>query len=156
MITDRFGSLMEELGKLMKTKLVPDKNNACLMMFKSGLKLQIELDASSERVMLASELGELPSGRYRENIFREALKANGLPPPHVGLFAFSKKKENLVIFDMLDLRDLTAGALFDFIVPFMQKAELWRSTISRGEVPSFMGNELSFGQKSSSGMFGLK
>ena len=95
-------------------------------------------------------------GRYRENLFREALKANGLPMPRQGIFSYSKKKDSLVLFDTLFMNELTAQKMADFLTPFMQKADLWRQAIPKGEIPSFTGNELSFGATpSGSGMFGL-
>jgi hypothetical protein len=156
MITDKFGNLLQELGKLLKTKLEPDKNNACLLKFKSGVSVQMELDSRGENLILAADLGTLSQGRYRENVFREALKANGLPPPRNGIFAFGMKNESLVLCDKLSLEELSGQKLADFLLQFTQKAELWMNGIKRGEVPSFMGNELSFGAATlSGGLFGL-
>ena len=157
MITDKFDNLIQELGAALKIKLKPDKNNACLLRFKNGMQIQLEADSRSEKLILASDLGQIPQGRYRENIFREALKANGLPPPRNGIFAYSKKNESLVLCDSIPLEELTGTKLADYIHSFIQKGELWKNAITRGEVPSFMGNELSFGaaQGQPGGLFGL-
>ena len=157
MITDKFGNLLQELGQILKAKLEPDKNGACLLRFKNGLQVQLELGSRGENLMLVCDLGELSQGRYRENIFREALKANGLPPPRSGIFAYGKKTESLVLYDQLLLEELSGQKLADFLRSFTQKAELWKTSIARGEVPSFMGNELSFGQTGGApgGLFGL-
>jgi hypothetical protein len=156
MVTDRFGSLMEDLGKLIRIRLIPDSHNACLIKYPGGLFLQIELDQSQERINMGAEIGSLAPGRYRENVMREALKANGLPPPKVGIFAFSAKKEVLILFDYMELNDLTAPKIADFLEQFLQKANFWKDAIKRGDVPSFMGNEMSFGKKTGgAGMFGL-
>ena len=95
MITDKFDNLIQELGTVLKIKLKPDKNNACLLRFKNGMQIQLEADSRSEKLILASDLGQIPQGRFRENIFREALKANGLPPPRNGIFAYGKKNFNI-------------------------------------------------------------
>jgi hypothetical protein len=155
MITDKFGNLLQELGNVLKTELKPDKNNACLLKFKSGIAIQLEVDSKGENVIIACDLGQLPQGRYRENIFREALKANGLPPPRNGIFAFAKKSESLVLYDKLPIEETTGQKLLDYLQPFSQKAELWKGAITRGEVPSFMGSELTFGNKAAGGIFGL-
>ena len=157
MITDKFDNLIQELGTALKIKLKPDKNNACLLRFKNGMQIQLEADSRSEKLILASDLGQIPQGRYRENIFREALKANGLPPPRNGIFAYSKKNESLVLCDSISLEELTGTKLADYLHSFIQKGELWKNAITRGEVPSFMGNELSFGaaQSQPGGLFGL-
>lgn len=156
MITDKFGSLLEELGQQIKTPLKPDKNNACLLKFKTGIQVQLELNERDETVIIVSDLGTLTFGRYRENVFKEALKANGLPPPRSGIFAYSKKNEVLVLCDQIPIDQLSGQKLADYLQLFTQKAELWKTSISRGEVPSFMGNEISFGAaQRTSGMFGL-
>lgn len=156
MVTDRFGSLAEDLGKILKIKLSPDTNNCCVIKYKSGLQVTLEPTSDGTSIMIAIELGEIAPGRYRENVLREALKANGLPLPRKGIFAFSKKKDSLLIYDQLLLEELTAEKLFDFLQPLQQKAELWKTAIAQGEVPSFTANELTFNRKGGgSGMFGL-
>src|SRR5574338_965834 len=146
MIQDIFGAILEELSTILKIKLTPDKNNACLVKFPTGLMVQMDYDEQKERVIILSTLGTPAPGRYQENVYREALKANGLPPPKTGIFAYSKKQDALVLFDTLPLADLTGQKIADFLVPFMQKAETWRGAIAQNVVPSFTGSELTFGK----------
>ena len=157
MVLDKFGILLQELGTIYKTKLAPDKNNACLLKYNNGIQVQIEPTTNGRSLHVVTFLGELSQGRFRENVFREALKSNGLPSPRNGIFAYSKKGEALVLYDLLYIDEVTGLKLADFLQSFVQKAELWKGALSKGEVPSYMGNELSFGgaQKSPGGIFGL-
>ncbi|MCE5293430.1 MAG: CesT family type III secretion system chaperone [Chlamydiales bacterium] len=156
MVKEVFASVLEDLGKIMNMRLAPDSHGACQIKSLTGLMVHMEPDTAGERIMIISDLGVPAPGRYRENLFREALKANGLPMPRQGIFSYSKKKDSLVLFDTLFMNELTAQKMSDFLTPFMQKADLWRQAIPKGEVPSFTGNELSFGATpSGSGMFGL-
>ena len=91
MIGDKWANLLEELGKVIKVPLKPDKLNCCLLKFKTGTQVQMEIDSRGENVVIAANLGELTQGKYRENVLKEALKANGLPPPQTGIFAYGKK-----------------------------------------------------------------
>lgn len=92
MVTDFFGSLLQELGKVLEIPdLHPDRNNSCQIVLKNGLNLQIELDRSGQFLIFGADLGVVPPGRYRENLFREALKANDMPHPIHGILAYSKK-----------------------------------------------------------------
>ncbi len=153
---EQFASMLDDLGRLLNIKLSPDSHGACQIKQISGLMIHMEPDSSGERLMFAADLGTPPPGRYRENLFKEALKANGLPMPRLGIFSYSKKKDSLVLFDSLLLHELSAQKIADFLTPFTQKAELWRAAIPKGEVPSYTGNELSFGKtQGGSGMFGL-
>jgi hypothetical protein len=153
MVTDYFGTLLEELSTLFKTRLTPDANGCCFIRFKEDLAVCLEIDKSGN-LLVVSDLGTPSLGRYRENLFREALKANGLPPPRNGIFAYSKRKDSLVLYDSLPTVKLTAPKLFEYLTTFKQKADLWRSAIVQGTIPSYLGNEMSFGTKAS-GMFGL-
>ena len=102
---------------------------------------------------MGSQLGFLPAGRYRESVFREALKANNLPPPRYGNFAYSKKADQLVLFDSTSLQDLNGEKIAQHFTPFAEKAFHWQDAISRGEVPSILGAFST--RKVGTGMFGL-
>ena len=154
MVTDKMGLLFEELGKRLNLQINPDPKGCCRIRFKNGVEVQLEPSSDARFLTLLSNMGDMAPGRYRENVLREALKANGQTPPLYGIFAFSKKNDAFYLFDQIPLEEISGDKLFDYLQPFLQKAEIWQSAISRGEVPSYSGNEASFGR--SGGMFGLK
>lgn len=154
MIQEIFGALLEELGSVMNMRLSPDRNNSCLFTYQNGLKVQLEHDTGNNQIIAVAYIGTPPPGRYRENLFKEALKANGLPLPQPGAFAYSKKTDSLVLYGYISITELTGQKLADFLAPFIQRADLWRNAMGRGEIPSFTGTELSFG-RSGGGIFGL-
>lgn len=157
MVEEVFESVLADLGKILSMTLKPDRHGSCMIKYTSGMAVVIEPNALAEKLMIFADLGSPPQGRYRENLFREALKANGLPPPRQGIFCYSAKKESLMLYDSLPLSEISGQKVADLLVPFLAKANLWRAAISRSEVPSFTGNELSFGTSGSgSGMLGLK
>lgn len=154
MVTDFFGVILQELGNVLQIPdLHPDKNNSCLIKFPSGLKIQIEVDPKTESLTLGCDLGEIPAGKYRENIFREALKANGMPRPQNGIFGFSQDTGHLVIFEALNSKDLRGGHVATALTPFIEKAQTWSEAIAKGDVP-LVSNMYS--TKRSTGMFGLR
>lgn len=155
MITNFFSDLLQELGPLMKIQgLHPDEKHSCLIEFKNGLKLQMEPDSREEFLMIAVKLDHLPAGRYRENLFREALKANGMPLPRFGIFAYGKKSDCLILCDKLHIQDLTAQKVFDHLTPFIEKALVWKEALSRGDIPSIISSYS--GASSGGGLFGMK
>lgn len=153
MVTDAFGSLLQDLGKLLNVTLQPDSNNSCIVKFPAGPTLQLEIDKAGTSLMLVTNLGVIPAGRYRENVFKEALKSNGLPPPRKGDFSFSKKTDSLLMMELLPLADLNADKIMAVLTPFMEKAKLWKEAIERGDVPSSLPGAYA---KSGGGIFGLK
>lgn len=154
MVTDAFGALLQEMGKALKIpKLEPDRNNSCLIKFPNGTELQLELDGSGFFLTIGCDLGSVSPGRYRENVFREALISNGLPHPRHGDFAYSRQSDHLVLFENLSIKDLNGEKIADEVKPFLEKASSWRESISRGEIPSHLP---SLSTSRGSGMFGLK
>lgn len=154
MVMDLFESLLQEFSKAVNIpNLKPDGNNSCLIALPKGPKIQLDIDSSNEFFLIGSELGFLPAGRYRENIFKEALRANSLPQPRYGDFAFSQKKETLVLTAKLHLRDLTGEKIAATFTPFAEKAQHWFEAIQKGEIPALSGTFST--RKGGAGMFGL-
>jgi hypothetical protein len=154
MVVDAYTALLEELGKsLGGIELTSDKNNTCLIHLKDGIEVQIELDHKGDSLLIGSDLGEVPVGRYRENLFREALKANGLPSPIYGILAFSQRIDHLILYTMLPLKDLNGEKISAFLTPFALKAKVWKDAIERGEVP--VVQSAASGPAPPAGIFGL-
>lgn len=154
MVTDLLGSLLQELTKTMGIPpLQPDANNVCLIKFKGGIEVQLEMDRSGDHFLITTDLGSIPIGRYRENLFFEALKANGAPPPRHGIFAYSKQADRLTLFEMLPLKELTGAKIADSLPLFLEKAKQWKEAISRNELPPA---QVQGGGSAQTGIFGLR
>lgn len=156
MVTDRFGMLLEEVGKILEVPdLHSDTHNSCLIKFKEGIEVQIEIDKHTEDfLIIGTDLGEIPAGKYRENIFLEALKANGMPYPRWGNFAYSAQTQHLMLFEMLSLHDLTGGQIASFLSQFLLKAKAWKDALATGNMPPLTITEGSLAKPG--GIFGLK
>lgn len=154
MVTDALGLLLEDIGRLLNIPhLVPDSNHSCLIKFPTGPSIQIEIDKTGNYLMIGCDLGEIPVGPYRENVFREALKANGRPFPHAAEFAYSKQSNKLVMTRYLILNSLRGETVVEALTPFQALAGQWHEALARGEVPySLEGAYQSGGSK----MFGMK
>lgn len=136
MVGDLFESLLQEMGKAMNIPdLHADSNNSCLIAFDSGIEVQIEPYDRGEFLLIVCDLGEIPPGRYREDVFREALKSNGLPHPRPGTFGYSEQSNHLIFFGLLSLRELNGEKIASFMEPFMEKAAAWKNALERGDVP---------------------
>lgn len=153
MVTDSFGLLLEEIGKLLNIpKLESDRNNACLIKFPKGPAIQFEIEKRGNHLLIACDLGEVPAGPYRENVFREALRYNGRPYPHACQFAYSKQANKLVMTHLLPLANLRGEQVINALTPFQAIASRWQEALSRGEVPVSEGAYLGGGAKP----FGMK
>jgi hypothetical protein len=151
MVTDQYGNLLEELGKLIGIPdLHPDANNSCLLKFENEVSARIEMFKSGF-LIIAADLDVPTPGKYRETLFEEALKANGLPHPRYGTLAFRKKNDHLMLFDTFSLDTISPTKIAQFLPPFVEKASIWKEAIAKGNIPTVSSS----GTVKSSGMFGL-
>jgi hypothetical protein len=150
MVKNLFEALLDEVGHALKIPdLHSDRNSSCLIDMGKGIKIQLEIHSRKEEFVLGADLGPIPPGRYRENLFIEALKANGMTN-NVGVLAYSAKTDHLILFQTLNLRDLTGERIASEMGLFLEKAKIWKEAMEKGEIPvvSLM--------KTSMGMFGLR
>lgn len=154
MITDQFGAILQELGKILELNLKEDENHSCLLKFKDDIHVSIELDHANEGFLIVgTEFSSIPAGPYRTNVFLEALKANGLPGTHYGNFAYSRQADKLILFEKIALKEATGVKIAEFLSPFIAKAKSWKEAIERGEIPRPAAAGEGGGH---SGLFGLK
>jgi len=153
MVQGQFGAILEELGTVLGMKLEPDAHNSCMIKYQNGLTLQMDHDAGREQIIALLKIGTPTAGVYRENVLREALKANGLATRQPGVFAFSKKADCLVLYDTISMKDLTGRKLSEFLAPLVVRAQEWYAALGRGDIPSYTGAAPTGG--GASGMFGM-
>lgn len=150
MVTSQLGALLKEFESFFNCPLNPDDNNSCLIQLGSGVTLQIELDRYG-LLLVGCRLGVVHMGRYRNDLIRAALKSNELSSPSTGVFGFSQKSNQLILFIKFDPHLLTIHQITTVMPPFMEKAKKWMDAISKGEVP-LMDSESTV---KASGLFGL-
>lgn len=152
MVATDLSIILEDLGKTLDIpNLTPDTNETCLIRLKSGLEVQIEKSRERDCLIIGSDLGEIPPGKYRENIFEKALINNTHNNPRSGLLAYSHPAEHLIIFDMLPFKGLNGILLADFLDVFSEKIKMWQEALERNEVPVVAPGSMS----STQGIFGL-
>lgn len=131
-MTDRFSELLSQLGKVFHLSLHPDKSNACSIKI-PPVTIQLQLDSTQERMFLFSKIIEIPPGKFRENVLRDALKANGLPDPRPGVLAFIASTNHLALYQRYPLEILNGERLAAFFGSFFEMAESWHKTIQNGQ-----------------------
>jgi hypothetical protein len=149
MTADRFAELLAELGVELGISLHPDKRGACRLRIDETYHVQLECDGSQENLIVFSFLCELPPGKFRENILKDALKANTPYPLH-GALSYSERNNQLALHASLRLSQLNGKLLADFLVAFMEKAKQWRQAVETGNTSQLVT------QIKSAGIFDLK
>ena len=155
MVTDLYETLLSEVGAILGVSLFPDSNNSCLVKLKSGLRVQLEMERTGKYFIIGIDLGPVPAGQYRQKLFREALRANGLPYPRLGILAFSEKSGHLILFDPVSTQDLNGERIAFRLSPLAEKGLKWQEAIQRGEVP-IVETPVKGGARPPAGIFGLR
>lgn len=132
MISDKFTLLLEDLSKYLSLTLKPDAHHSCLLVIKNKVKVQLELDPTQNFLIIGSILAELPPGKFRENTLFAALKANAKPYPRLGNFAYSNKKNALVLFEKIEMDVFSIENILSMLIPFIKKAIHWKDALDNG------------------------
>lgn len=145
-----FEELLGALSKVFHLALHVDRSSACSIHVHEHLTIQLQPDISQENLWIFSKLIEIPPGKFREHVLREALKANALPDPRTGIFGYLAVTNHLVLFQKYPLNLLNGERLSGFIGAFLEMADSWRQAIANGQsAPPHSG-------KSAPNPFGLK
>lgn len=130
---DKFEELLKELGKILDMPLHVDSEHSCTILVNEKLRVQMELERNQERLIVASFIGLVPPGKFRENVFALALKINN-PYPRIGTFGYSAYSNQLMLFEYLHPTKLNGEKLADFLSVFIPKAMEWRDALEVGNI----------------------
>lgn len=130
---DAFEELLEGLGKAFHLSLTTDRNHACSIQIEDHLTIQLELDNSQENLFFFTKLIEIPPGKFRENVFRETLKANSLPDPRVGIFGYLAATNQIILYQRYPLKILNGERLAGLFGAFLEFGDIWRKAIASGQ-----------------------
>lgn len=112
-----------------------DKNRACSILFDNVI-VQLELDDTSENLIVFSSIAELASGKYREKVLLQALKANNLFP-YIAIFSFFEIDSTLAMHNFLNFNELNADILDSYLTTFVELAQKYKQAIESGQPSIF-------------------
>ena len=147
---DRFAQVLYDLGKVIHVDLSPDKKRICRLNVEGRLHIQIECEEAKERLLLATFVGEVPAGKFRENALKEALKNNS-QYPRIGTFAYVERNNQLALQQYVPLEGLTGEKFASILTPFIEMANHWVLALQKGTVPT-----IDVSTRGGSSMFGLR
>jgi hypothetical protein len=154
MVANAYEAILHDVGRQLNIpNLAPDRNDSCLVSLAEGIDVQLEIHPRSNKFLICFNLGSPPPGKYRENLLKECLKANAIPPPRHGIFGYSAKTESLYFFKMLDQAGLDGQKVFEQLTAMKETALLWANAIKAGDIPASTTGSSS---RSTMGVFGIR
>jgi hypothetical protein len=145
-----FEEMIQEMGRILNVPLHAEKNRLCKLNINDVLHIQIEFDEAKERILIACFVCDLPPGKFRENVLKEALKANN-QFPSLGTLAYSEKNNKLALFTHFPIATINANKLSEELMKFIDKTDQWRMAVETGQLAS-----VAIGPAKEKPPFGLK
>ena len=128
-----FSEILEILSKHLDMRLEPDTDSTCVLLVNETFEVHIEL-FSDDQILFASFLHAVPPGKFREEIMMQTLKANSLFPSYA-TFAYNELNNQLTLFHLLPVRDITGEILTLHAGQFIETAAAWVEAINQGRLP---------------------
>ncbi len=135
MVSSQFEAILKDFEPFFKCRLQADQNESCLIKMGHGISLQMELNRYG-LLLIGCRIGELPRGRFQDDVIREALKANDFYPPLTGIFGISRKSNSLILYLIIDPHKLDQDKISNLLNPFIAKAKLWSDSVNQGNIPT--------------------
>jgi hypothetical protein len=151
MVNTQLQGILKEFETYFNCPLVTDEQESCLIKMSIGVDVQIEINRYGA-VLIGCRLGSV-LGKYRDQLFKEAMKSNYLFPPHTGVFGYSQKSKNLILFILVDSKNINTEIINELLTPFIAKAKIWIEAIKSNSVPLIKEGGSS---KTSDNLFGIR
>lgn len=136
----QFSRLLEEFSFVSGIPLHAETDDSCALRINNQFSIQLKTDPGQEKLLIACMICELPAGKFRENVLKEALKENALPAPNPGILAYVERTNHLSIYQYLFFQYLTGELLTEFLTALIEKIIAWKEAIESG-VPSPAGHK---------------
>jgi hypothetical protein len=127
-----FEQLIAALSQSLGISLQTEKGTICKLLIHESLKVQLEYEPSFERILIACFICELPPGKFREDVLKEALKAND-SLTRLGTFGYSEKNNSLAYFLYVSEKK-DANAISEILMRFAETADVWKKAIESGQL----------------------
>lgn len=127
---NKFAELLEALGRLLGISLAPEKEIFCKVRM-GTLHFQLEYDESKEEILIASLLGTISPGKFREEALIAALRTND-EESSLGALSYGLR-DNLVLELNVPITT-SADLLRDKLTQLSEKGSLWKEALEQGNL----------------------
>ena len=130
---NRFEELIEELARILNIPLRAEKGMLCKINIDGNFSVHLQYDQNEDLVMMGAMIIEIPPGRFRENVLKEALKVNDTFP-RFGTMCFSEKGNKLAIYDHVSFEGLSPDIFNKKLDSFIEYCYEWYNAVLSGNI----------------------
>lgn len=132
-----FEELIQQLGTTLGIPLHIDSHGACRLNINEKMPVQIEADSRGENLMIVAFIGQLNPGKFREEVLKEALKANA----HFintgnsgGILGFSAHHNQLSCHTYVPAKEANVEKLLSSLTYLTEYALSWVEALQNGQI----------------------
>lgn len=127
-----YEDVLAELGDELDIDVEADLHGICTLMINEKVKVQLEVDVTGESILMAALVTELPPGKFRERILKDALKANYRAEENHGVLSYTGPDNALVLALTIPMHGLNGKELYEHLSIFVERATGWQNAIDEG------------------------
>jgi hypothetical protein len=131
-----FEELIQQLGATLGVPLHIDAHGACCLQVNEKIAVQIEPESRGENVVIAAFISHLNPGKYREEVLKEALKANAhfIRTGNIGaILSFCGHRNQLACHTYVPANDITTEKLLTSLTYLTETAISWLDALQSGQ-----------------------
>lgn len=128
-----FKDLLYELSQILGQDLKADLNQVCPLVIDETYHVQLEMDISGDSILMGCYMCELPPGKFRENILKDALKAGFDTKKEKSILGYCEQINQLALFEYVPNYDLNGQRLYEALCIFVDRVKDWKSAIDSGK-----------------------
>jgi hypothetical protein len=129
----KYKSLIQQLSDRLKKQIYPNLHNVVVLFIENSVKVHIELDPTEEYLIIGAFIGDLPPGKFREHILKDALKSNFSLQKNKGILSYIGKENTLTVHTKLLLEKTTIDSLMQCLKDLTKRAQSWQEAFEEGK-----------------------
>lgn len=137
-----FEKLIQEIGEIVNLPLHAQEGRFCTLQINHTMRLHIEDNEATQELLIIYFITEIPAGKFRENILKEAMKANSYFP-RVGTFGYLEKNNTLTFYTNID-NTLSADKVSLILEKCVDVGMHWFQAIQNSQIPNLSQENPSF------------
>jgi len=127
----KFDELVKYLSEQLDIELEPETDDNITIEIDDQFRIQLEMDRGNQCLFIIAFIQDLYPGKFRENVFLHALKANHLPE-RSGSFGFYYEENKITFHRFFPSLDLNGEVILSFLTEIIYVAKSWRAAFDNG------------------------
>ena len=128
-----FEEFIHTLSIGLNLPLTAEKGILCKLQIDEKLSLYLQYDEANDLLLIGCLVGEIPPGKFRENVLKEALKQNAYYP-RIANLCYTEKGNKLAFYTHKSFERIDAQTASHLIESYIAYGMSWHTAIQTGNL----------------------